>query len=159
MLATVTAGATAPTVTVTSPNGGETLAADTIHVTWTASDPDGDRLVFNVQYSTDGGQSWEMLAHFLTGKEVDIDAANIAGSDQALFRVEVSDGIHTAHDESDNAFTVPNRIPVVAIVEPVNGANVCYRPDSGLETAAPLMWIRARWMTNCSNGLQIRMDR
>ncbi len=151
LLSSITAGAATPTINVTAPNGGETLSGDPIHVSWTASDPDGDALVFNVQYSADGGQSWETVAQFLSEKEVSIDAANIAGSDQARFRVSVSDGVHTAYDDSNNNFTVPNRIPTAAIVEPENGATYvisqtvglranAYDVDTGTMAADQLQW-------------------
>ncbi|MCB9433229.1 MAG: BACON domain-containing protein [Ardenticatenaceae bacterium] len=136
VLHTVQAGAAAPSVSITTPNGGEMLAEETIHVAWTANDSDGDSLIFNIQYSPDGGQHWEMVAQFITETSVDIDASNIVATTQGLFRVWVSDGIHTTGDESNNTFTVPNRIPVVEIVEPNDGETKLINATIGLRGEA-----------------------
>src|SRR5262249_55177328 len=59
-LAERTAGASAPTVAIDAPQAGESWAADEEHmIAWTAGDPDGDALVFLVQYSRDDGASWQ----------------------------------------------------------------------------------------------------
>jgi hypothetical protein len=119
----VTAGARAPTVELIAPNGGETLGDDTILVSWEASDPDGDPLTFFVQYAPDG-ESWEVVASNLTATRVWLEAMNIAAGRSARFRVLATDGIHTANDDSDGAFVVPNRVPVLRIVAPPAGARV-----------------------------------
>jgi hypothetical protein len=118
VLATVRAGSNAPSVRVLSPNGGEVLGGTTIPVSWTGSDLDGDPLTFNVQYSRDNGSSWEMVAQNLTGTSVELDASNFPAGSQARIRVWASDGIHTASDQSDGTFTVPNHVPSVAITQP-----------------------------------------
>ncbi|RIK32151.1 MAG: hypothetical protein DCC55_36470, partial [Chloroflexi bacterium] len=59
--------ANAPTINLTGPNGGSFNAADTVPVTWTASDPDGEDLQFSLDYSPDDGQSWIAVAVKLTG--------------------------------------------------------------------------------------------
>ncbi len=113
-----------PAVTLNGPNGGEVLAVDTgepVTIAWTANDPDGDPLWFNVQYSADDGATWEMIAQNLRNTQVDLDPENLTRSEQARFRVWVSDGLHTASDESDAAFRVPNRVPVVEIITPQEG--------------------------------------
>jgi hypothetical protein len=118
VLTTVSAGANAPSVRVVSPNGGEVLSGATIPVSWTASDIDGDPLAFNVQYTRDGGSSWEMVAQNLKGTSVELDAINFPAGSSARIRVWASDGIHTASDQSDGTFTVPNHVPTVSISQP-----------------------------------------
>jgi len=122
LLTSVSAGLSAPDITLVWPNGGELLDGGTVNVWWSASDPDGDALTFNVQYSPNGGTTWEMLAQNLTGNSVEIDASNVVAGQQALFRVWASDGIHTSYDQSDGVFTVPNRVPEVSIRAPADGA-------------------------------------
>ncbi|MBI4518996.1 MAG: hypothetical protein HY699_24660 [Deltaproteobacteria bacterium] len=122
LLTTVQAGAAAPQVTVQSPNGGEVFTGATVPVSWSASDEDGDPLVFHVEYSRDNGTSWQSVARGLTETSIELDASTIPGGAQALIRVWASDGIHTASDVSDAPFTVPNHLPQVAIVAPANGA-------------------------------------
>jgi len=136
ILTSVNAGANPPQVTVVSPNGGEVLSGDQIVVSWTASDPDGDPLTFNVQYSPDNGATWEMVAQNLTGNSATLDAANFVAGGQGRVRVWASDGIHSAYDESDATFTIPNRVPTVAIVQPANGTTIFVEQSLNLEANA-----------------------
>jgi hypothetical protein len=133
LLDSVTAGASAPTVQVVSPNGGETLDQPTVRVSWTAADADGDPLTFSVQFSKDGGATWEVVAQYLVGDHVDLDAANIGQTDQGKFRVLVTDGVHTASDDSDGTFTVPNRVPSATIVEPAGPVTIAVGQTLSLE--------------------------
>jgi hypothetical protein len=126
VLASVSAGIQPPEITLTSPNGGEVLDEETIMVEWTASDPDGDPLSFNVQYSPDNGETWEMIAQDITETSVELDSVNIVSGEPALFRVWASDGINTTSDASDAPFTVPNHAPTVEIVQPEDGATIAY---------------------------------
>ena len=135
LLTSVSAGAGTPSVNVTSPNGGEVLTGS-FTVSWTASDPDGDPLNFNVQYSPDNGTTWEMVAQNVSKKSVDMDATNIVSGAQALFRVWASDGIHTASDTSNAPFTVPNHAPIVAITAPDDGVTVTISQTLSLEATA-----------------------
>ncbi|NIR67939.1 MAG: hypothetical protein GWO08_17995, partial [Gammaproteobacteria bacterium] len=57
-------------------------ASDLITVTWNAADVDGDDLRFNVQYSTDNGTSWDMVAMNILESQVLIDRENFRGSNQ-----------------------------------------------------------------------------
>lgn len=101
-----TASANPPVVRVTGPNGGESFPSGSMTVTWEASDPDGDPLTFLVQYSPDGGTSWESITTVLPGQprrvEVPVDAF-MPGA-RAIVRVTASDGFHTAYDVSDAPF-------------------------------------------------------
>lgn len=106
-----------PVITVVTPNGGESLRG-TYRVTWDASDPDGDRLTYDVLYSTNGGQSWEGLAVNLTTNSYEWDTDKVPGSVNAVIRVLASDGINTSQDDSDTVFTVASKSPEVAILSP-----------------------------------------
>ncbi len=136
LLKRVSAGPNPPTVTVTAPNGGEILSGDTITVTWTASDPDGDPLNFNVQYSPDNGGTWEMVAQNLAGTNVVLDSVNVVSGAQGRFRVWVTDGIHTASDQSDGPFTVPNHRPTVRITNPITNVTIALSQTLTLEAEA-----------------------
>ena len=62
-------GAATPVATISSPASGATIA-DSMTVTWNASDADNDILLFNLQYSYDNGVHWQALAgDFYTGPE------------------------------------------------------------------------------------------
>ncbi len=122
VLTSVTTGPAAPTVTVAHPNGGETLSEETVLVSWTADDPDGDPLYFNVQYSADDGATWSTVASSVISTSVAIDTANMPTSRRGRVRVLATDGIHTGYDSSDGPFMVPNHRPNVEIVAPQMGA-------------------------------------
>lgn len=116
--------ASVPTVTVTSPNGGETIGGDSMKVSWTANDADGDTLSFILQYSRDNGQSWEVLATYVGGLSYTADVSLLGGSQQARLRVIASDGVNSASDESDGPFAVSDKSPLVEISQPSDGANL-----------------------------------
>jgi hypothetical protein len=109
-----------PEITVTGPSGGAYEAP--VAVTWEASDPDGDPLVFTVSYSPDGGETWTLLARNVAGESFTVSSFDaVPGGDRALFRVEASDGIHTAVDVSDEG-TVADGAPLLAIDSPADGS-------------------------------------
>jgi hypothetical protein len=120
----VEAGLGLPAVQILSPNGGEAFGEGPITVSWTASDPDGDPLTFNVEYSADNGASWEPVAMFLTETQTTIDPINLPASDMGLFRVSSSDGIHTTSDTSDGLFFIPNHLPYGEIIVPTEDTTI-----------------------------------
>lgn len=147
--------ANAPTVTLTFPNGGETLTAVPTTVTWNAADIDGDVLEATLLYSNDAGTSWSSLAAGITASSVDIDPSMLAGSGQVLLRVLVSDGFHTASDDSDAVLTIPNSPPLVFIASPVDGSErqggeaiafeaTASDPEDGMLTGTALSWTSDR---------------
>ncbi len=109
-----------PTVTMDYPNGGEALDGS-ITIRWHGSDPDGDPLVYTLQYSIDGGGTWHTMAVNLTETSYTVDTSEIGGSDQAKVRVLASDGVNTAADESDGVFSVPRKPPLAGILVPTAG--------------------------------------
>jgi hypothetical protein len=82
----------APAVRITSPAGGATVTPKSgrVHVAWQGADADGNRLVYSVVYSADGGNSWstEALQTNLTGIDVPLQA----GATRHMIRVYVTDG-------------------------------------------------------------------
>jgi hypothetical protein len=143
--------ANAPTVTVVSPNGGETVT-DVLLIRWTAGDLDGDELNYTVQYSGDNGQTWRTLASDITTDTIAVDSSLLPGSlAQSLVRVMANDGVNTGIDESDAPFTVPPRSPLAFIQHPAEGAvfasgrrislrGAGYDPEDGQLTGAPVSW-------------------
>ncbi len=119
VLAERVASANPPTVTLLSPNGGGTVGIGSV-VAWTASDPDGDLLAFDVLYSPDHGIHWQSLAAEMTGNVFTITAA-LPGGSQGLMRVVAMDGFHSAEDVSDATFTVAGNAPLAIIMSPYDG--------------------------------------
>ncbi|MFN8535244.1 MAG: DNRLRE domain-containing protein [Dehalococcoidia bacterium] len=122
--------ASAPQVQVLSPNGGERVSAGgTFTVTWTATDADGGALSAIVQYSRDGGATWQALEADLTETSLPVETALLAGTDRALIRVMVTDGVNTGSDQSDAVFAVERKPPETTIFTP-DGTTVA--PGAGL---------------------------
>jgi hypothetical protein len=136
LLATVTAGAAAPSLTVTSPTAGQVFSGATVPIAWTASDSDGDELTFNVQFSADGGATWEMLAQGIRGTSIDLPRENLASTSQGRVRVWATDGIHTSSAESAGAFTTSTRNPEVTLLSPQPGTYVAVSQTLTLEATA-----------------------
>jgi hypothetical protein len=82
------------------------------------ADADDNSTTATVLYSADGGSSWLPVAGGIQGEEYVVNSATLTGSEQALFRVLVTDGMHTAQDDSDFVFTVAEKAPTVSIVTP-----------------------------------------
>lgn len=116
-----------PGVTLQYPNGGEVISADTsLQVRWIVEDLDGDQTSEIVQYSPDGGKTWQVVAMTDQGTEAVIETASLPGSELALIRVCVSDGINTICDDSDEPFTVSLKSPQAMIISPEQDAHYQY---------------------------------
>ena len=90
-------------------------ASRTLTLAWTASDADGDPLVFAAQYSPDDGSSWYPLQVNTTASSFQVDLASLPGSTQARVRVTACDGLNCAVATSD-PFVVPNNAPLAVIM-------------------------------------------
>jgi len=133
----LSAGASVPGVALFSPNGGESFTGDTIPVSWTASDPDGDDLAYNLGFSPDDGATWEMVAVGLTETSFDVPRMNVRStSGQGLFRVWASDGVHTSFDTSDSGFSISTRAPELEVISPEDGLIIGAEQTLSLEAMA-----------------------
>lgn len=120
-LANRTISANAPTVTLLTPNGGENYT-DTVDITWSASDADGDTLRYFVQFSADDGATWQAVAVGLTQTQLRLDLTELAGGEQTRIRVLATDGANTGMDASDQPFTVATKPPTATLLSPESGA-------------------------------------
>jgi hypothetical protein len=141
-LAALTASANPPTVAVTSPQPGQTWQG-TQTVTWSASDADGDALTYLVLASTDGGESWYPLDLDMgsTQPGYAVYTADIAASDQVMFRVLASDGLHTTQADA-GPISVPEQgfedLPATDAAPPPPTPYRQPTADTTAPTAAPL---------------------
>jgi hypothetical protein len=90
-------------------------------VSWQATDSDGDPLAFSIEYSFNGGKTWVPVAVDISQSSVDIDFESLPGSDDALLRVFVSDGVNTSEARLDHTFQVTRKAPQVTVSGPANG--------------------------------------
>lgn len=152
LLTTMAVSPHAPTVQITTPNGGESWSGAGPHVVaWTSSDADGDALTAQVHYSSDGGQSWSPLAVNLSGRQAQIDGSSLPGSAQALVKVVVTDGVNTSSDVSNAVFSVAAKAPEVALLGLEEGSLLlptsrpvlsafAYDPEDGPLDETTLAW-------------------
>lgn len=85
--------------------------AETLHLGWSASDPDGDPLRFIIQYSADNGANWRALQHDYTGLELTLSTQMLPGGSQCLLRVVASDGVNTAL-ATTSPFSIAKHAPI-----------------------------------------------
>ncbi len=113
---------TDPSVTVTSPNGGE-YWSDTHDITWTASDTNMASNPITLYYSDDSGSTWTEIA---SGEANDgsysWDTTGL--SDGATYQVKVEavdEAGNTGADTSDGDFTIDNTNPSSTVTSPADG--------------------------------------
>lgn len=97
---------TTPTVTVTSPNGGENWEIGTVHaITWSSS---GISSTVNIDYSSNGGSSWTAVA----GSVANTGSYNwtIPNTPSGNCLVRVSDSGGSPSDTSNAAFTISDGV-------------------------------------------------
>lgn len=125
VLNTRTISANPPTIGNVELVGASDPVTGTVSLQWQASDPDGDELMYDVYYTSDGGTSYAAYALALSEQSVQLDSIQLAGSDQARFRVIANDGTRTAEAESAT-FVMASKPPVVIILSPQDGLEVTY---------------------------------
>jgi len=111
----------APTVTVLSPAGGETVNAP-FDLRWSANDTDGEALTFSVYYLRDGVEP-TVVARNVATNGFHWDPSTVPGSAQGRIAVVASDGFNEGMGTSA-AFTVAKKGPVVSFLSPSDGIAV-----------------------------------
>jgi beta-lactamase superfamily II metal-dependent hydrolase len=113
----------APVVSVTSPNGGETVAAGAPRsVTWSATDNVAVSTV-DLEYSSNGGSSWSGIASGLGNSGSFSWPVPNAPSTQALVRITAHDAAgNLASDASNAMFSIADQTaPTIAVLSPNGG--------------------------------------
>jgi len=110
-LFSIVADTTGPSVTVLSPNGGETWGVGNSYpVEWHASDEAGVDSV-SIYYSLDGGASYELIASGEDNDSLYVWEVPPPPSDSALIRVVGYDAFgNTGSDESDSLFALSDGV-------------------------------------------------
>ncbi len=101
-----------PDVTVSYPNGGETLSG-VVTIQWSATD-DSSVAKADVYYSDDGGKTWHFIGSTTTNS-IQWDTTTVANGNNYLIRVIVYDdsGL-SAYDISDGPFTIDNGVSEIS---------------------------------------------
>ncbi|MFX0207509.1 MAG: nitrous oxide reductase family maturation protein NosD [Candidatus Hodarchaeota archaeon] len=101
--------------TIVFPNGGEVLN-ETITVFWRATiDSLGHPITYSVYYSSDGGNTWVLLASNISGTAYVWNTSSLAIGSNYMVKVvtKCSEGL-IAEDSSDSTFTLLNIYPTTS---------------------------------------------
>lgn len=123
LLASIIASPNSPTLSAPTIYS-DTPSNENIEISWTAFDTDGDELRYVIQYSTDGGTTWEALAVDWTETSYTIDTTSLSESNNALIRIIASDGFNTSYAVTDTALTVSEKSPEAIIFYPSDGQHI-----------------------------------
>jgi hypothetical protein len=125
VLASQAVSANPPVISNVALQGAPDPVSGVVTLGWTASDPDGDPLSFDVAYSRDNGTTFQPVASNLSGGSTKIDTAQLGGSGTAILRVTVSDGVNSAFADSA-PFVMANKPPQPYILTPADNTHVHY---------------------------------
>ena len=124
----------APSLSLNGPSERQRFANDdTIALSWTGNDLDGDELDYIVYYSTDGGTSYNVISQ--AGNRTSINFDDLDGSGQTRFAVSVSDGTRSTFVETP-VFTVDNHPPLAEIISPASSSVLADEQDVVLKGLA-----------------------
>jgi len=87
---------------------------DSLTLSWSGNDDDGDSLAYMLQFSTDDGLSWELLGMGLEGSQTQFSTRFWPETEEALLRIQVSDGLNTAEDTTGPFTVSPPTMPRTA---------------------------------------------
>ena len=132
-------------------------------ITWTASDPDGDRLSFAVAFNpdvTNPNSDWDLLARDLTVPQFNQNFDELPGGPHAKIAVIATDGVNTTEVESAE-FVVAAKPPAVFIETLPSGGVTGAGREVALEGVAEDLQdgeipdSNLQWSSNISGALGI----
>ncbi|MCP5107583.1 MAG: hypothetical protein GY950_29615 [bacterium] len=110
--------ATSPTITVTSPNSGESLEAGSSHsITWTSTGTVGK---IKIKYSTDNGGSWSTIISSTSNDG--LYSWTVPGENSSLCLVKVSEKDGSPSDTSNSTFSIVSAS--LSVTSPNGGENL-----------------------------------
>lgn len=110
---------TYPSVSLTSPNGGEVWDSETKQVVTWEGLTDGS-VFYTLLYAPDG-ITYDVVAVNLTTNSYEVDPAYLVGGENASFKIFATDGVNTVEDTSDNTFSVLPKPPDAYLHYPQDG--------------------------------------
>jgi hypothetical protein len=88
-------------------------AEQTAHLSWMASDPDGDPIYFFIHYSPDNGATWDVLSHDYHSTSFTLSTRRWPASAQGRLRILVTDGVRTSFATTP-PFVIANHAPQIS---------------------------------------------
>jgi hypothetical protein len=119
-----------PKLKLTAPRGGTRAASGKLTVRWRASDPDGGPLTATIEYSANGGKSWQGVHVGPNSGRAAVPRSMLTGSKRARVRVRIDDGFSEAFATSKQ-FTLVAPAPLPRIKQPPSKLSI--RADAPLE--------------------------
>lgn len=125
VLTSVNVPAHNPVISNVALQGASNPVSGTVTLGWTASDPDGRPLTFDIYYMRSGNPTPtpRILKLNVKGSTTQIDTSTLGGS--GVFRVIASDGFNTAQADSPT-YIMANKPPAVRIDTPQDGLHIHY---------------------------------
>ena len=124
---------TPPVLSLSFPRGKEILSG-AVEIKWTASDADDDPVGITIEYSPNGGDSWELLsANEANDGLFAWDTRTVSNGSSYRVKVTASDGQAIVIDSSPSDFTVDNNAPPVITLNTPVGGETC-------TGTAPISW-------------------
>ena len=160
VLASFTAGSSAPIVSISSPTGG-TFNSGTVPIEWSTRDGDNDPLEISIEYSRDDGATWTPIGSAQAGgpQSLNMPVAQLGGSNSARVRVTASDGF-TYTIATSGPFSVTAQPPQPHIMQPETGSTALEGETTLLSGGADDLqdgYITAtqqlRWFSNLDGAL------
>ena len=122
----------APKVKLRSPRRGASVkTGGKLVVRWKAQDPDGDTVQARVDFSADGGKSWETAFSGPSTGQVRIPGNELPATDRARVRVVITDGFSEGRAIS-GTFSTAGRQPQAEILRPLTSESVTAGQRVGL---------------------------
>jgi hypothetical protein len=106
------------TITVTSPNGGETWYVDEVRsITWTSIGITGD---ISIEVSRNGGSSWESI---ISGEENDgVFYWQVTGPATPSAKIKITSNVYpTVYDRSNSNFNIAGLTQSITLISPNGG--------------------------------------
>jgi hypothetical protein len=134
VLASRAVSESAPSISDVALPGAPDPVDGMVTVTWTAGDPDGDELHFDLFTTQDGGASFRPIQLSIEGTVLELDSTRLPGGINQL-RIVATDGVQVGEALSE-PFTVAGKPPQVVIQSPQDGASVQWDQLVRFEAAA-----------------------
>jgi hypothetical protein len=126
LLTSITAPLHGPSVsgiTLTSTNGTPFTGSGTFNISWSGTDPDvGAVLTYSIEFSADGGLSWDTLWLDWQNPTFQVNSATLAATKNGLIRITASDGFHVSQPAYSKVFSLAGSAPNLQISQPHDGA-------------------------------------
>ena len=84
-----------PSMEIEAPQDFDLIDAETMTVSWSGSDPDGDTLRYTLLYSADLGDTYLPIVMDTTATSVTFNTAEIVGGEDVDFHLLATDGLNT----------------------------------------------------------------